>query len=166
MADLPTINVLPLEKARELLLQCCHSTKWANTIVRLRPFQSDQSLFDAAESAFNAFHSNDWLEAFEGHPRIGASVSRGSTGKWESQEQSGVKESTPDLLDELKLFNEKYEKKFGHVFLVCATGKSATEMLDLLKIRLKHTSEEELKFASREQRKITRIRLEKLLRDK
>lgn len=111
--------------------------------------------------------SKDWLEAFTHHPRIGDVKNLrqkfASTAQWSQDEQKGVHGVPEDVIQALADGNARYEKKFGHIFLVCATGKSAQEMLALLQQRLHNTPETELRVAMQEQAKITRLRLEKLL---
>ena len=132
-----------------------------------RPFLDSEALFSCAEEVAQRLTTKDWLEAFSRHPRIGdravLQAKFAPTRDWSQEEQSGVEGMPAQVLDQLLAGNLEYEKKFGHVFLVCATGKTALEMLSLLQERLKNGPELELKIASAEQRKITRIRLEKLL---
>ncbi len=107
----------------------------------------------------------DWLQAFASHPRIGdrdaLRAKFAATGAWTAHEQSGVDGAPEDLLGELAEENCRYEARFGYIFIVCATGKTAGEMLALLKERLTNDAGLELKIAAGEQAKITRIRLEK-----
>ena len=108
----------------------------------------------------------DWLEAFEHHPRIGdrqALAARfASTRNWSANEQVGVEKAEEDILDRLASGNEKYSQRFGYVFLVCATGKSALEMLNLLEARINNSPEEELQIAQQEQQKIMLLRIDKM----
>ena len=134
---------------------------------RGRPYGDERVLVEAAERAFATLAREDWLEAFSHHPRIGdrgALAARfPATAGWSAAEQVGVAEAGEDVLDALLDGNREYEARFGHIFIVCATGKTAPEMLALLRERLPHEPAAELEIAAAEQRKITAIRLEKLL---
>ncbi len=124
-----------------------------------RPFGSADSLADAADRIWRGLSKDDWLEAFSGHPAIGSDGAHG----WARQEQSGTRGASPETLAELARLNREYAERFGHVFLICATGRSAAEMLALGQQRLENDPETELAIAAEEQRKITRLRLKKLL---
>lgn len=130
-----------------------------------RPFRSTESLAETADRTWRALSKEDWLEAFSAHPTIGGSVPSDSdrANAWARQEQSGSRGADAGQLTELALLNREYAERFGHVFLICATGKSAAEILALGRQRLPNDPETELAIAAEEQRKITRLRLEKLL---
>lgn len=129
-----------------------------------RPFGSAGSLAEAADRTWRGLSKDDWLEAFAAHPAIGSSASKPDlSSAWTRQEQSGTRGTTTETLADLADVNRRYAERFGHVFLVCATGKSAAEMLALGRQRLRNDPETELAIAAEEQRKITRLRLEKLL---
>jgi len=121
----------------------------------------------AAEAVWNALSPEDWREAFTHHPRIGDKEALrqrfASTRGWAEAEQAGALAASEDVLDALAAGNRDYEERFGYIFIVCATGKSADEMLALLRARLAHDLEDEIRFAAAEQARITRLRLEKLL---
>jgi OHCU decarboxylase len=123
-----------------------------------RPYQNDATLFDAAERAWWDLGRDDWLEAFAGHPRIGE---RGGDA-WSQREQAGVDSAGAETRRRLVRDNEAYERRFGHVYVVCATGRSASELLSDLEGRLMNDATRELRVAAEEQAKITRLRLEKL----
>ncbi|HWM89851.1 MAG TPA: allantoicase [Thermoanaerobaculia bacterium] len=164
LGALDLLNVLPVPDVEARLLACCGSRTWAGKVARARPFHEPQSLFTAAERAFGELGRNDWLEAFAAHPRIGERpAGDGVESRWSTQEQAGADEASAEILAELAEANRLYEQRFGHVFLVCATGKSAFEMLNLLGGRLGNDASTELEVAAGEQREITRLRLEKLL---
>lgn len=167
MEGLRRLNALPEEKALEELLRCCGATRWAEALIRLRPFREPSELLAAAGKTWDGLGPADWLEAFSHHPRIGdreALRTRfASTRVWAAGEQSGVAEAEERVLDGLAEGNQAYEARFGYIFIVCATGKTAGEMLDLLRERLRNDAETELRVAAAEQAKITRLRLEKLL---
>jgi 2-oxo-4-hydroxy-4-carboxy-5-ureidoimidazoline decarboxylase len=124
-----------------------------------RPYASDPQLYQAAERAWWALDRGDWLEAFAAHPRIGER----STDAWSGGEQSAVTGAGADLHLALREENGAYERRFGHVYLVCATGRGAAELLADLKTRLGNEPATELRVAAGEQAKITRLRLEKLV---
>lgn len=131
------------------------------------PVDNVEQLFRAADQKWNETGPEDWLEAFSHHPKIGdlGSLQQkfANTSNWAQNEQSGVNGSTIDIIEALAAGNKAYEEKFGYIFIVCATGKSAAEMLDILQSRLPNVPETEMKIAAAEQHKITRIRLQKLL---
>ena len=157
---LDELNGLPAAKVESEVLRCCGSQRWAKALAARRPFASMEELQEAAEAEWWKLKYHDWLEAFSHHPRIGEhSRSRG----FAKQEQAGTGSASDRTLKELDRLNRVYEEKFGHVFLVFATGKSAEEMLDALQARLLNSADDELTNAATEQAKITRLRLEKLL---
>jgi 2-oxo-4-hydroxy-4-carboxy-5-ureidoimidazoline decarboxylase len=153
------INALPADAARTALARCCASQQWVNQMLAARPYASDPQLYQAAEREWWALDRGDWLEAFATHPRIGER----STDAWASDEQSGVTGAGVDFHVALRQENGAYERRFGHVYLVCATGRGAAELLADLKARLGNDPEKELRVAAGEQAKITRLRLEKLV---
>ena len=164
--QLSDINTLPVESVREELTRCCGSSTWVKTMLANRPFSSEAQLYHKAEKIWNDCQPADWLEAFGHHPRIGEKNLKekfGSTQQWASQEQKGVAVATEQILNDLIALNRQYEKQFGYIFIVCATGKSAGEMLELLEARMKNKADVELKIAMAEQNKITKLRLQKLL---
>ncbi|MEA2561203.1 MAG: allantoicase [Acidobacteriota bacterium] len=164
MSPLVLLNVRPAPEVEAQLLACCGSRTWVARVARERPFRTPQDLYAAAERAFGQLGRDDWKEAFAAHPRIGErTAGDGLEHRWAAQEQSGADEASPQILAELAEANRLYEQRFGHVFLVCATGKSAFEMLGLLGERLGNDPQAEHAVAALEQMKITRLRLEKLL---
>jgi 2-oxo-4-hydroxy-4-carboxy-5-ureidoimidazoline decarboxylase len=164
--NVESLNSLPPDAARAALLRCCGSRRWADAMTDRRPFASDDHAFRAASDIWASLDRADWFEAFAAHPRIGDldSLRRKfpSTAEWAGGEQTGVAVASEDVLRELADGNREYEAKFGYIFIVCATGKSAAEMLALLRQRLGNDPENELRIAAAEQAKITRPRLEKL----
>ena len=122
------------------------------------PYASDAALLEAAEREWWTLERADWLEAFAAHPRIGDR----SGDSWSRREQSGVADAAPEVRREIEQGNRDYEARFGHVYLVCATGRGAPDLLADLRRRLGGDPEEELRIAAREQAKITALRLEKL----
>lgn len=159
-------NKLSASVQKQELFKCCGCTSWSEELVNNLPFQSVEELKKKSDQTWFSLTEKDWLDAFTHHPKIGDIQSLEkkfvSTKQWASGEQAGVNIAKQNILEELKKGNEDYEKKFGFIFIVCATGKSAEEMLDLLKQRLNNTPEEEIKIASGEQNKITHIRIDKL----
>ena len=158
------LNTAEPEAVREQLLRCCGSNAWAAGILARRPFRNREELFEAAESVWCRLSPSDWLEAFSAHPKIGVRKNgSGAISRWSSEEQSGVDGAGFDIVERLAKANNEYESRFGWIFLISATGKSATEILHELELRLNNESVEELRVAAGEQAKITRIRLNKLL---
>ncbi len=168
MGGLKELNAWPLERARAELLRCCGSARWADRMAAERPFNDEKALFASAERVWSALDPRDWEEAFRHHPRIGGKDALrekfAATRAWAQGEQAGVRAADEAVLDGLAEGNRLYEERFGRLFIVCATGKSAAEMLALLRERLSSAPEAELAVAAGEQAKITRLRLEKLLK--
>lgn len=164
---LDELNALPEARAREELLRCCGCARWAADVAGGRPYADKEALLAAAEAAWSNADKAELLEAFGHHPRIGGKdalrAKFASTSAWAKGEQAGAAAASEDVLDALAKGNAEYEAKFGHIFIVCATGKSAAEMLALLKSRLPNDAAAEKRIAAAEQAKITKIRLEKLL---
>ena len=157
---------LPVDKKTELLLQCCGSTEWVNKMIPVFPVEDLVDLLECAEEKWYECSEKDWLEAFEHHPKIGDINSLkekfANTKEWAEGEQAAVKQTSEEVLNELSEYNQRYEKKFGFLFIICATGRSAEDMLVFLKERLNNSKEEEIAIAAREQLNITQLRLEKL----
>ena len=164
---LAAFNELDESSARTALADCCVSHRWIAAVLARRPFASDEALRRAAEQCWDGLGEADWLEAFEGHPKIGDVTSLrakyASSAALASSEQAAVAGADEAVLERLARGNSDYEARFGFIFIVCATGRSAAEMCDLLEARLHNSREEELRIAAAEQRKILMIRLEKLL---
>ncbi|TBR21065.1 2-oxo-4-hydroxy-4-carboxy-5-ureidoimidazoline decarboxylase [bacterium] len=158
--ELSVLNGLPPKAARQELLRCCGSIRWSERMEAGRPYADKAALLAAAERVWWALEAVDWLEAFSHHPRIGQKKVEAA---WAKQEQDGVKSASQQVLQTLAERNHAYERRFGHIFLVCATGKSADQMLALLDARMGNDSDAELRVAAGEQAKITAIRLTKLL---
>ncbi len=156
--DLDRFNALPAKEAEEALLACCGSSAWARRMAESRPFEDLAGVEKQSDAIWRGLGGDDWREAFAAHPRIGETGSR-----WSEQEQAGARDAAAETLAELIAANREYEARFGHIFIVCATGKSAAEMLSLLRHRLDNDRAIELHIAAEEQRKITNLRLEKLL---
>lgn len=165
--NLEEVNRVTVDNALSEFRRCCNSTAWASHMVSKRPFANATEVLQAGDDVWYSLREQDWLEAFSGHPKIGDSESLKkkflSTSEWAKGEQAGISGATDDVSRRLLEGNRRYEKKFGFIFIVCATGKSATDMLELLDQRLGNERGEELRIAAGEQAKITRLRLEKLL---
>ncbi|HXM55861.1 MAG TPA: 2-oxo-4-hydroxy-4-carboxy-5-ureidoimidazoline decarboxylase [Candidatus Dormibacteraeota bacterium] len=157
---LDRLNQLPPAQAERELLACCGSRRWAAELTAARPLPTRGDLLDAAERTWWALHRTDWDEAFAAHPRIGERAAADGTAR---REQQGVATAAPSTLAELAEGNRRYEERFDRVFLICATGRSAEEMLRELRRRLRNDDDDELREAAREQARITRLRLERLL---
>jgi len=142
------------------LLECCGSHNWAAHMLAARPFRDMPSLATAATEIWWRLTPADWLEAFSKHPKIGE---KGKVSQWSSQEQSGMHAAALETAEKLATLNQSYFDKFGWIFIVCATGKTAEEMLSLLESRLSNLPDDELRIAAAEQNKITLLRLRKLL---
>jgi allantoicase len=154
-------------QALKALLDCCSAKQWAEQMAAQMPFASATQLLEAADKVWAGLQREDWLEAFRHHPAIGGKKAKAnqsaSARRWSEREQSAAQKAQPEILAALDAANRKYEQKFGHVFLICATGKSSEEILKNLHERMSNDPETELRIAAEEQRKITRLRLEKLL---
>lgn len=155
---LDELNALPRDAAERELANCCGSKRWTSAMAARRPFRSADQLYRAADEVWSALDGADWLEAFSHHPRIGQRAAG-----WARDEQSGTRGASQRTLERLAELNHEYERKFGHVFLICATGRGADEMLTQLEQRMTNDPATELRVAAAEQAKITRLRLEKLL---
>jgi len=164
---LPDLNALAPAARTEALATCCGATAWVAALNGQFPFSSPAALYEAAERTWYSLGEADWHEAFTHHPKIGdvnaLKEKFASTAAWAAGEQGAVRQATADTLEALAVGNAAYEYKFDYIFIVCATGKSAAEMLALLQARLPNDPNQELKIAMGEQAKITRLRLEKLL---
>ena len=141
------------------LLGCCGSREWVRRMMERQPFGSPAQMLEAADSVWWELGPADWLDAFAAHPRIGEK----SADQRAAKEQSGVAGAARDTLARLAAGNRAYEEKFGYIYIVCASGKSAGEMLEILESRLGNDPDAELRVAAEQQRQITRLRLEKWL---
>ncbi|HKR03170.1 MAG TPA: 2-oxo-4-hydroxy-4-carboxy-5-ureidoimidazoline decarboxylase [Bacteroidia bacterium] len=157
---------MTIQQFKEEIFKCCGSRTWVEKLSEKYPFPSVEELKNESDKIWFSLSEKDWLEAFTQHPKIGDMKSLekkfASTKQWAENEQSAVNIATQTVLQELKDGNDAYEKKFGYIFIICATGKSAEEMLSILKSRLKNSPQEEIKIAVHEQNKITHLRIDKL----
>jgi OHCU decarboxylase len=161
MSGVERLNGLAAGELREALRRCCGSEAWVERMMDARPFDDSRALFDAADRIWRSLQPHDWLQAFAAHPRIGDRKAAG----WSAAEQKRALAGDRVILEQLAERQREYESRFGHIFIVCATGRTAGEMLSMLQARLGNDPEAELQTAAEEQRKITRLRLEKLLGD-
>jgi 2-oxo-4-hydroxy-4-carboxy-5-ureidoimidazoline decarboxylase len=161
------LNVLPAAGAAEALAPCCGAPRWVSSMVARRPFESMDALFAAADDVWWSLDQHDWREAFARHPRIGEAESSPPDDErertWAAGEQASVATAQDAVRNALVAANREYERRFGYIYVVCATGRSADEMLALARGRLHNAPKVELRVAAEEQLKITRLRLEKLL---
>ena len=159
-------NQLPGREAEAEILPCCGSAAWAAGVAKRRPIANEADLFAVSDEVWRGLAEADWLQAFHSHPRIGESVapaSGGASSTWAAQEQRKVADADDAVKIALAEGNREYERRFQHIFIVCATGKSAPEMLAILRRRLKNDAATELHEAAEQQRLITQIRLKKWL---
>jgi 2-oxo-4-hydroxy-4-carboxy-5-ureidoimidazoline decarboxylase len=163
---LAELNALPPAEAETRLRACCGSRRWVSELAARRPFADAEALLAAADAVWWSLDPADWDEAFRAHPRIGerkAAPSQGAqAAAWSAQEQSTASVEG-EVAAALAAGNRAYEERFGRIYIVCATGKTAAEMLAILRARLANDPATELRAAAAEQAKITRLRLEKLL---
>lgn len=161
------LDAMKPERAVRLLGDCCGSTRWVSAMVARRPFGSMERILTAADDVWRSLGPDDWREAFSHHPRIGEQRSgahqseRGAA--WAAGEQSGMSEAQDETRRSLARANREYEQRFGYIYIVCATGRTAKELLANVTERLGNDPDTELAVAAEEQRRITRLRLEKLL---
>jgi OHCU decarboxylase len=167
LSALGRLNALPPADAERELLACCGSRRWARRVAAARPFPDAAALLDRADAVWGELDEADWREAFRAHPRIGErEAEAGQTGRerdWSAGEQAGMDTAAEATRRALAEGNRAYEERFGFIYIVCATGRTADELLALLRERLANDPAAEIRAAAEEQRRITRLRLEKLL---
>ena len=165
--QLSELNQLPADEAVATFMSCCASRAWAEAMAERRPFQTPDDVYSAAENVWWQLPRMEWLVAFAAHPRIGerkaAEPQHGQGDAWSEREQAGVWSDPQSTRDELRELNQKYEQRFGHGFLVFASGKSGEDLLTLLRQRIENDPETELHIAAAEQARITKLRLQRLL---
>lgn len=164
---LAALNALSVDLKKAALTKCCGASLWVETMLREAPFRDIRVLDDAAQKSFAQLGDADWLEAFLHHPKIGDIDSFrakfASAKNWSAGEQASAGGASEETLKALAEWNGKYEAKFGFIFIVFASGKSAEEMLSIIKERFENSREAELNSAALEQTKITTLRITKLL---
>jgi len=160
-------NVLPLNEAEEELLPCCGSRAWARELAARRPLADEASLLDAADATWLGLGEADWLEAFRSHPRIGETraeqPSHDRSAAWSAKEQQKAAAGGDVVKMALAEANREYERRFNRIFIVCASGKAASEILEILRRRLENDPETELREAAEQQRQIMRLRIKRWL---
>jgi OHCU decarboxylase len=159
-------NKFDVQTALDAMLACCGARRWAAAMVALRPISNIIDLSAGADRIWGTMEEADWMEAFACHPRIGERKTAHASKKsvaWSQQEQSSASSATERVQDELAVGNLLYEQRFGFTYIVCATGKSAEEMLAILNRRVNNDRNTELREAAEQQRQITQIRLGKWL---
>jgi len=163
---LAAFNEADNSAAIEAMLACCAARRWAEAMVALRPYSSVESLSLTADEVWSTMEEPDWMEAFAAHPRIGErklSAATAPFAAWSEQEQSSVRDAAQQVLADLAEGNRQYEERFGFTYIVCATGKSAEDMLAIIARRLANERQVELREAAEQQRQILQIRLGKWL---
>jgi 2-oxo-4-hydroxy-4-carboxy-5-ureidoimidazoline decarboxylase len=162
-------NRLSVEQATWAILPCCGSQAWARAMAARRPLLDEAALLAASDETWHNLTESDWMEAFQSHPRIGDSHARQGAGSqaaaWSAHEQEGIADAEAAVTIALEEGNRRYERQFDRIFIVCASGKSATEILGILRRRLQNDAETELHEAASQQRQITQIRLRKWLQE-
>ena len=158
-------NGLSHRDAADEILPCCGSRAWAESMAAQRPVSDEVSLLAASDEAWRQLSQSDWLEAFRSHPRIGESCAApfatAKSSAWSAREQQDVAAANGAVKAALAAANREYEQRFGRIFLVCAAGKSAEEILEILRLRLHNSDHAELQEAAEQQRQITQIRLKR-----
>jgi OHCU decarboxylase len=161
------LNSLDPAQAEREFLKCCGSGEWAKRMIVERPFEDFDDLIAKADNVWWLLEPQDWLEAFQSHPKIGQKKAEQPVSSeaqaWSDQEQSGTRNSTRETAEALTALNNVYEEKFGFIFIVCATGKTSEELLAILRQRLVNNPDEELHNAAAEQAQIIQLRLKKLI---
>lgn len=161
-------NGLPAVDAESEILPCCGSRDWARGMAARRPFANEESLLAASDETWRNLSEADWIDAFRSHPRIGESHAPESaharSAAWSTEEQKNAATAEGDVKSALAEANREYERRFGRIFIVCAAGKTALEILQILRLRMQNDDRTELHEAAEQQRQITQIRLRKWLR--
>jgi 2-oxo-4-hydroxy-4-carboxy-5-ureidoimidazoline decarboxylase len=159
-------NDLGPKEAAEEILPCCGAKSWASQMAARRPWFDEAALLTASDEVWNGLKESDWMEAFRSHPRIGETATQSAGAKaavWSGEEQKGVGNANEEIKRALAEGNRAYEQRFRRVFIVCATGKSPQEILEILRRRLRNDDSTELQEAAEEQQQITKLRLKKWL---
>ena len=160
------LNALPDHAARDAFGACCGTPRWVSRMVSERPFSGRAAVLSTADEAWRDLSAEDWAVAIAHHPRIGfraVAPANARASAWSADEQAGVIRADEATRAAIAEGNLEYERRFGHPFIICAAGKSAREILSALQTRLAHEASAELERTAEELRKITMLRLEKLL---
>jgi OHCU decarboxylase len=167
-ATLERWNLLPADEAEKEILPCCGSRAWARGMARQRPYKDDRSVLAASDETWRSLGEADWMEAFASHPRIGESrapqAASARSAAWSSQEQSQAAAADDAVRTALAEANREYERRFGRIFIICATGKQGSEILQILRQRLQNDAQTEIREAAEQQRQISQFRLGKWLK--
>jgi len=156
-------------EARAALGECCGSTAWADAMLLRRPFRGESQFLEVADETWGSLTETDWRQAFASHPQIGATPGAskasgdGLHARWSREEQAGMQDAADATRPAIADGNRAYRERFGYIYIVCATGKSSDQMLAILTGRLRNDTATEIRIAAEEQRKITRLRLQKML---
>jgi 2-oxo-4-hydroxy-4-carboxy-5-ureidoimidazoline decarboxylase len=165
--DVNALDTMQEAELRKLLSTCCAAPAWVDGMFRTRPWRSRDALLAAADRAWDACPPEAIADAIAHHPRLGERAAKVPLGereqRWSAMEQKGAGVAAGDVREALARGNTEYEARFGHTFILCATGVSAEDMLRALEERLTHDAATEHGITARELHKITRLRLERLL---
>jgi 2-oxo-4-hydroxy-4-carboxy-5-ureidoimidazoline decarboxylase len=160
-------NQLSAEEAKNEIVACCGSRVWAREMANRRPIADEARLLSVSDEVWRRLSERDWTEAFESHPRIGESRSAHGRDRrsaaWSSEEQHTASAEIDAVKVALAEGNGEYERRFGRIFIVCATGKTGADILEILRHRLDNDRATEMREAAEQQRQITRLRLKKWL---
>jgi len=164
---LSAFNALPPQETEAALLRCCGAIRWARGIAAMRPFATSDALLEIAADLWWALTPDDWRQGFSAHPKIGARLDTQDdpSASWSAKEQAGAATAESRTRDALAELNDEYETRFGHIFIVCATGLTGEQMLERLRTRLRNDPETEMVTAAAEHLQITKLRLQKVLAD-
>lgn len=166
LQKIDAINALDIDSTKKLLLEFCSSTQWIESMVNARPYKDSEHMLSLAESLWLQASEADILEAFLGHPKIGdLNALKNKYAHHATSEQGQVADAQEEILQQLQQCNERYEQQFGFIFIVCATGKSASQMLNLIKQRIINSRDDELRNGANEQLKIIHLRIQRWLED-
>jgi 2-oxo-4-hydroxy-4-carboxy-5-ureidoimidazoline decarboxylase len=164
---LEELNALSPDRAMDAFRSCCGASRWVMGMASSMPYSSRDAVLATADVVWSKLGPDDWREAFTHHPRIGerprVDKQESQAAQWSSDEQQNVSSADASVRAELDAVNREYEARFGFIYIVCASARAAEELLAFARERMQNTLETELRVAAEEQRKITRLRLEKLL---
>jgi 2-oxo-4-hydroxy-4-carboxy-5-ureidoimidazoline decarboxylase len=164
---LSAFNALPTQESEAALLRCGGAIRWARGLAAMRPFATSDALLEIADDLWWALTPDDWQQGFSAHPKIGAKLEMhaASSDGWSASEQAGAAAADSATRNALARLNDEYEARFGHIFIVCATGLTGQQMLERLRTRLQNDPETEMLTAAEEHLRITKLRLQKVLAD-
>lgn len=162
------LNELPVAAAQQVLRECCSAPRWAEQMAAARPYSAAEDAIRQSSAIVATLTVTDLAEALAGHPRIGERPAAADTGAsqaadWSRREQSGVDADNATTQQALAAVNRQYEERFGHIYLVCAAGRTGEELLDVLRGRLQHEPDQEWQVVRAELQKINTLRLQRLI---